>query len=262
MSVLNFKANVFLLPSEGKPYDPAKFNLINGDSVKVRPMTVGDQRYLSGTGGDAYQIYFSMIDRLFVEPKMTNLIDDLLLDDINAMLFIIRIVSFGDEFGLEFSCDTCGHHNKHSLKLSELDFVYASEIEDFDADVVEIEVGGKKLTMHRNRMRDEKIITKQMKNLAKIPGLIQDEGMDRLYVRYAQLIDLIDGEKPPFFKDKMAFIDNLSIQDLEDLAEAVNKQSIGVMPNVKVDCSAGSCGVENEVRVAVSPGFFRPNPRA
>lgn len=258
MSVLKLQENVFQLPSQGVPYEQSDIKLINGDSVKIRPMTVGDQRYLAGAGGDAYQTYYGMIDRLVVEPKLS--VDDLLMDDVNAILYTIKILSFGEEYDLSFECQSCGHLNRQKLKLTELEVVNAEDIPGYDPNALEVKLGKHTLTIHAIRLKDEKAVSKQMKNLAKT-NIVQNESVDRLYVRYAQLIDQIDGKPVMFFKDKMAFIDGLSIGELDELADIINAQSVGVIPRVKVECTDSGCGAENDVRVGVSAAFFRPSAK-
>jgi hypothetical protein len=256
MSVLNLKENLFELPSLGLAYADSKMTLLQGSHVKVRPMTVGDQRHMSGLGGDAYQVYFNMISRLVVEP--TDLvIDDLLLDDVNAILYAVRIRSFGEEYSVSFNCSECGAKNKHILSLAELKVRTADDVKDFDDKNLEITLQGQKVTYHLSRLRDEKKISKHLVSLRKT-GKVQSPETDKLYVRYAQLIDTVNGRELDI-EDKLSFVDDLSIVDLEEFAESINNSSLGVLPDVTIECSNPRCSADNEVRVVASPDFFRPN---
>jgi hypothetical protein len=232
--------------------------LINGDSVKIRPIVTGDTRYLSGKGGDNYQTYYNMIERLVVEPKVE--VDDLLLDDVNAILFIIRIMSFGEDYEIEFDCISCQQETKKTLKLSDLSIINAHEKKDYNPSSLEIKLSKNVVKVHAIRLKDEKAITRKMEDLSKL-GMIHNEFVDRLYVRYAQLIDEIDGEPQAFFKKKMEFIDNLSPMDMDELSYQIDQQSIGVVQAVSVDCDHANCGKANNVRIGVNANFFRTPPR-
>ena len=127
MGVLELKENDFRLPSRGLAYDMDKCPLINGDSITIRPLTAGDLRYLAGTGGDVYRAYQGLLSRVIVAPENMDL-DELLLDDLNALLFAVRIRSFGPEYDVKLQCQQCEKIQTKELSLYDVKSRNAEDI--------------------------------------------------------------------------------------------------------------------------------------
>lgn len=252
-SLLKLKENLFELPSQGVSYDLERVPLVNGDSVVIRPLTVGDQRHMAAGTTNSYQSYHTLLKRILVEPK-DLVLDDLLLDDIYAMLLAIRIVSFGRDFDMGYQCEGCGAKVTETIDLNEMQVQYAEDIDDFRSEELTYQLGGKDVVYHLARLKDEKIIDRNLKSLRR-NKLIQNDTVDKMYVRFAHSIDTIDGEELGI-DEKMRFLDSLSSNELRDFSEEQDSKSCGLVTEMFCDCP--KCGYDNEVRFALSPQFFRP----
>jgi hypothetical protein len=261
--VLRLKSLNFTFPSLGASYED--LNLIDGNSVEFRPLVAGDQRHLATVGSDPYKIYQSLLSRVIQKPQPMN-VDKLLMSDINALLFAVRIKSFGPEYSIGFQCESCGSDQKQDMSLLEhLQVKYSDEVEGWSAKDLKLDLpmSGKKLTLHLLTLGDEKqissILTAWQRN-----GRSKNPDIDRIYLTLAQAIDTIDDlgtaeGKPLFITDKYTIIDNLPIPDAEALSAFVNKDEIGILPTQKVDCSF--CSYTNEVALSITPDFFRSSTR-
>jgi hypothetical protein len=255
MGRLNINENNFQLPSRGLAYDLEKVPLINGDSITIRPLTAGDLRYLSSVGPDTHRAYIGLLSRVVVAPE--NLpFDELLLDDINALLFAVRIRSFGPEYTIGFRCNECDTAQTQEILLTDALSRDAEEIEDFKANDITVQLTAHKVTAHLACLKDEAKATKLMKEL-KAFGKIQNEDVDRAYVRLATYIDTIDDKRMPP-KVCFEFLDNSAPGDPEALGAALNERAVGLLPTQPIACN--SCGTDNEVRLVITPAFFRAKP--
>lgn len=253
MSTLQLQESLLTLPSQGKAYD-AKMPLIDGTSVKVLPLTIGLQRELGNKGGNSYQLYHELVSKLIRMTGDAIPFDDLLVDDILTILMAVTIKTYGDEYTHTFLCDECETKNKSKLSLSkDLEIREASELDDFKTEGIVTELGEHKVEFHLLRLRDERSLDRHIKDLAKLK-LVQNEDKDRTYVRYAMMIDRIDGEAV-LMQDKLRFIDGLSPVEFKKFVDTINDHSVGLIPVVQVACS--KCGFENEVLVSVTSSFFR-----
>lgn len=262
MSVLGLKENLVKLPSQGKCYDLTKLPLINGDSVKVRPLVAGDQRYLAGTGGDPYLFYTTLLNRVVLEPKNVSF-DCLLMDDVKAILYGNRILSYGEAYHLAFNCDNCQQFNDKEFSLYNVPTVDADEVEgDFAAYNLEFELDAgkstaKKATAHLGTLGDEKYIAATLTAMRQ-KGDLKNENLDRGFVRLAQAIDTLDGETLPMHS-KFAALEMVSNETFDEFGEFLVKKGIGIQPTISLECAR--CNFANEVGLAITHDFFRPPRR-
>lgn len=252
MNVLDLKADIFRVPSLGLAYAPD--TLINSDSVKIRPFVSGDQRHLAKQT-DSYRGYFSLLSRLVLSPEKLAF-DELLLGDINAMLFAVRLRSFGPNFDVDFSCEMCQAKNHQIADLNNVMVRQADEFENFKAEGLEIELNGKAVTIRLPRLKDEKKLIDNMKSLKVKGNRVSDSDIDRSYVRLMQAIETIDGKKP-ILVEAFDFVDNLPIPDIERFGQFLNEHDIGIIKEQKLTCD--TCQFENTITLGISAEFFRPS---
>lgn len=254
--ILRLKSTIFTFPSLGIPYEG--LDLINGDSVEIRPLVAGDQRYLANAGSDPYKIYQSLLSRVIVAPKFN--VDSILLADVNALLYAVRIMSFGPEYEISFTCENCGNPQKAEMSLEkDMMIKYADETPDWSATNLKLELPRSKkiLTCHLLTLGDERAISTTLASWQRT-GRSKNPQVDRIYLRLAQLIDTIDGAEA-LITDKYTAIDNMPIPDVEAIGELINKEDVGIVPEQLADCSA--CSYQNEVVLSITPDFFRSSTR-
>jgi hypothetical protein len=251
MSIFQLKSTIFTLPSLGTAYDLKSIKLINGDSVKLRPFVAGDLRTFKSSN-DSYKMYVNFLSKLIVEPEKLNY-DDLLLSDVVAILFATRLMSFGPSYGILYACESCGERNREEVDLSAIPVKYANEF-SFTPNDLQLELGEYTVTTHLARLKDEKFLAAQMQNL-KRANLIQDEDLDKSYMRIAILIDTINGEPSTSPMRNFDFVNNLPIQCIKEYNDAVSEADSGIVPKIFASCS--SCGFDNEIIVSMGSEFFR-----
>jgi hypothetical protein len=253
MTALELKQQTFELPSQGRSYSPT-LNLINGTSVNIRPWTAGDQRYFAVNQNNLYEAYTTFVQRLVIAPKPLES-DLLLMEDVNAIVFAVRIMSFGVDYPMPFICKYCREVSQGVAKLDKVNLWKAEEIENFSAVDMELKLKDHTLLLHRKTLADERMINSHM-NTLRNRKMVQDEDLDRQFVTFAQQIDSIDG-KQEAFQVKFEFLNNLSQGEYNKIGDFLNKQILGLESSVLMTCE--KCKEDQEARLVITPEFFRPS---
>lgn len=108
------------LPSRGKEYPPESY-------IRIRPMTVGNCKYLSTLAQDNIRRTTSMLNEVLESCLKTNIqFNDLIWADRNYLLFWLRVNSFinSNGYDLDIDCPNCGEKISKHLKLDNLDIKY------------------------------------------------------------------------------------------------------------------------------------------
>ena len=259
MDLFELKSDEIELPSKGYAYDKSEdgksgIDLINGSYVKVRPFLVSEGYTLSNlNGGDTYSVFRTLLSKVVVEPKNLNF-DELLLSDVLFIAFYARLMTFGPKYPVQMECQSCGERQHQKIMLNELQVRMADEFEEgYKPDNLEIDLSGIKLTLHLDRMKDSKLVKQDVQDM-KRRGKVSNEDVTSRYLRWARLIDLVNGEEVIVPK-KFEMIMNFSMPDFEKLNEFLNEHQTGLIPELFIACTR--CGYENSARVEIGPDFFR-----
>lgn len=237
----------------------SELNLIGGDSLKIRPFTAGDQKVMAVRGADSYRIYFNLLSRVIVSPEKLDL-DQLLISDANAILFAVRLMSFGPDYTFNYKCDNCDANELVTVNLSEVEAVYA-EADSFISKELTIKLpnSNQTVTYHLPTLADEKVVNTYVLGRKK-KGEVFNSQLDPTYVRIAQLLDEIPeiGNQSLVLTSKLLYLnDKMSLVDLNILIDAISNNDIGIKGLVYPVCS--SCGWENKLHLGINEEFFRPN---
>jgi hypothetical protein len=252
MSTLQLKERVFQLPSQGKFYKDIP--LVNGDSVVIRPLLAGDQRYLAASG-DSYSSYTTLLNRIVVEPKSCDF-NQFLLVDINAIILGVRVLSFGTLYKMPFLCQDCGELNRaYPVMLDTVELTFADELPGLQVTDLDLELSGKKIKYHLPTLNDERLINAQL-NVFRRSKRMKNENTDLAFITLCQKIDTID-EKPVNFEQKFNFLENVSQDEYDSLEEQLNRFTLGVSNSVTTTCEA--CQKTQSARFVTTPDFFRTN---
>lgn len=245
------KEELYPLPSCGFG---SRLPLIGGDSIRIRPMLVGDQRRASSAGGDPYAIYQRLLSKTITAPTMDIYLDEMLLSDATAALWAIRSMTWGPGYRMDFPCSGCKAIRNQEFDTNSLQVRYASDIEGYRSEDIEIELSAEVVTIHLPKMKDQKNLASNVARLQK-QRLIDDPELDKPFVQYASYIDTING-KPASIETKFQFLDNLYQTDFDKIVEILAEKDSGILPNQTILCNR--CGQETEVALTVTPEFFRP----
>lgn len=247
--------NKVILPSMGKPYDPEKVPLIDGQAVEVNEFLTDDQcEYLTLLEtGNNYEIYRGLLNRVMKNPKLPNF-DSLLMTDISVILYMTKIFSFGANYAFEYDCSSCATKNFKEMNLASLQIEYSDEREDYSTKY-QIELpSGMKLDMHFLTLGDEKKIGDLTDSLKK-KGRFR--ALDKIFIRRAAQVDAIDGKPAPFLMDKFNKLMKLSVADNEAMGKLLQGRDIGlIMDQLRTKCEA--CGHIEPIDLGLGPDFFRP----
>ena len=258
MNYLHVSGNMIELPSQGKPYDLDAVPLIQGTSVRAKLFLTENQRDFRAVLGskDIYKAYRLLLDQLMVEPRCNP--DPLLLTDVLAILYLVKIFSWGALTKYEYTC-RCGQSNSHELDMSSLMVTYAEEIPNYSAAGIELELTDHKITYHLPTLGDEKKVSNYINHLRKTDRL-KGEGVDEQYIRMAQMIDSIDGDEKLSLQAKFNHVMKWRIEDQEYFNEDSAKRDTGIVLD-QVDTTCTNCGALNVINLGITPDFFRPGIR-
>lgn len=265
MSVIQLKSSLLTLPSRG--IANVDNNLIDGSQVRIRPLLGGDQSAMSARGVDAHTLYFTLIDRILLEPKPFD-INSLLVSDANSIMIAVRIMSFGAKYDFKYQCSNCNHNGLASIDFSQIQFKYADEIDDYSPDNIELELeSGHTINMHQLRLRDEQVVQRTLRDRQKRnPQGIRNIASESQYLRLAQLIDTIseysdtDSSKTLGLTLKLDYLQNkVTWSDIERIQEKLASSDTGMVPDHEEICPR--CGWSNDLTIVLNEEFFRPSRR-
>lgn len=254
MSNIEYNQDKIHLPSKGLPYEKFEPALIDGEWVKVRRWKVGNQRDLN-ISSDMYTAYKKLLETCVVDPA-TFPFDKMLISDINAILYMIKIHSNGPKWKRRFMCDACGELQVGEVDLGEMETQDSDEIEDYKYTGIEVTLPDSKakLVMHLPCLRDEKKVNAQIRNMRN-SNRLGVESEDKKYVRMLQNVDSIDG-KVMMEAEKFDWLMELSLHDEDAISNALSGKDSGLIPKVK--CACAKCEYENELVLEITADFFRP----
>ena len=242
-------AEVFTLPSHGLIYEEE----VNPEVV-LSSMTTRHEMLRLSTTEESQKIMSQIIDDC-IESDMGISSYDLCLGDFQYLLFMLRVVTFGNEYELTGKCPFCGFTQSTTVNLDELQ---VKEYDDSLVDLLEVELPKTgsvvKLTLQTPHMLDRintrvKEYRRRHKN--------SDENPVILYNIIAS-IEEIDGEKPNSFTLE-EWVKNLPLADTNILINRIDliNNKIGIDLDVEEDCRI--CGTTYRVPFRINQTFFRPN---
>ena len=242
-------AEVFNLPSNGLIYEEE----INPEVILSSMTTRHEMLRLSATD-DNNKIMSQIIDDC-IESDLGISSYDLCLGDFQYLLFMLRVVTFGNEYELRSRCPFCGFEQSTKVNLDELE---VKEYDDSLADLLEMKLPKSdntvKLTLQTPRMLD-RINTKVKEYKRRHKD--SDENPTILF-NIMSSIEEIDGESPNSFTLE-EWVKNLPLADANALMNRINliNNKIGIDLNIERNCKI--CGTTYQVPFRINQTFFRPN---
>lgn len=252
MKNLSLYSTEFELPSQGCVYEESVLG--GSSSVSIRPMVAADQKILAGSTGDSYKLYRKLLSAFIVTPEKV-LYDELLLSDIQTLLFVVRINTYGSEYHYNFKCPDCGAKEVKSLDFGILDIKTVTDLDSPLESDYEISLSnGDNLVLTRGRLKHEKQTRDSILRLKKRGAISTETPLDIAFVKLSHLIKSInEQDKTP--QDALSYLDGLSIPLFDELTEHLD-HDIGISPRIFIECDG--CGWADEIRVPIDAEFFRP----
>lgn len=248
MAEYNFPTETIDLPSKGLFY-PEGSPLKSGQ-VDVKYMTAREEDILTSTNLIQKGIVLDkLMDSLIVTKGVSS--DDLLVGDLNAVMIAARILAYGKEYPVEFTCGSCGKRHKEVVDLTSLRMKEAAE-GAVNGEYSLTLPTGMVITYKILTRRDEKEIQAEVNSMKKINNAIDTESSTRL--KY--MIMSVNGNRER--KVVREFADAMIIRDIRALRTDIKR----VSPDVNFEVENISCQHCNEVftaRMPLGANFFWPD---
>lgn len=242
-------AEVFTLPSKGLIYEEE----VNPEVV-LNSMTTRHEMLRLSTTEDSQKIMAQIIDDC-IDSDLGISAYDLCLGDFQYLMFMLRVVTFGNEYELRGRCPYCGFEQTTKINLDELE---VKEYDDSLADLLEItlpKTGSKvKLTLQTPRILD-RISTKVKEYRRRHKD--SDENPVILYNILASIDEVEDKNSNAFMLEE--WVKNLPLADTNAIINRIDliNNKIGIDLNVEGACKI--CGTTYQVPFRINQTFFRPN---
>lgn len=233
----------YILPSKSLAYRNGSGKLLFKDGViQVSAMTVAEEKVMvsNAKGSNPANKLATLINRTCDLKGMTA--NDLLIQDVHAILFKIRSISYGNIYPFKFTCPSCSGVSNNGIDLDTHPVTYAED--DFE-DVVEFDMpmSKSKIKARRFRLKDE-------------GGKAQDSaGM--MFEMLSRAVVEIDGTPPATSYSAESWLNNLLVRDRAALTRAINEgDNFGLQSTTSITCP--SCNhVEEGVNIPFGVDFFR-----
>lgn len=241
-------AEVFTLPSKGLIYEEE----VNPEVV-LSSMTTRHEMLRLSVAEDSQKIMAQIIDDC-IESDLGISAYDLCLGDFQYLMFMLRVVTFGNDYELKGKCPFCGFEQNTKVILDDL------EVKEYDEsllDLLEVDLpktGSKvKLTLQTPRMLDR--ISSKVREY-KRRHKDTDENPVILF-NIMSSIEEIDGETPNAFTLE-EWVKDLPLADTNLLVNRIDliNSKIGIDLFVEGECKI--CKTTYQVPFRINETFFRP----
>ena len=238
----------FELPSKGKIYGK-KFD----PSFSLRSMTTEDEMKRLAPSNNPYKAMSEIIESCLID-KFPIPVYDLCLGDYTYLLHKLRIVTYGPDYSLRFTCPNCGNSETITINLDELKInEYDDSIKDLYA--VKLPVSGNEVKLRFQTPRDLDRINKEaVKMKEDFPDMVGDP---TILLTLQSLIDSIDGEPvdPIMIKETLK---KLPMRDTNTISKTATKLNSSIGVDTEIDITCSKCGVNVKTPFRYTNEFFGP----
>lgn len=243
-------AEEYTLPSLGKVYSE-NVNPV----VKIKSMTTNQEMKRLAPSERAYKTICDIIDECLVEnPGISSY--DMCLADYQFLLHKLRVVTYGKDYKLEFTCPFCGSKEEATIDLDSLEVRNADDINYGDLQEFILPKTKKKIRikMQTPRMIDQ--ISIQSKDLDKKSKGTQGDTAFLFTLEY--MIESVDGDEIDSVR-KERFVRNLPMMDTNYIMKKAEKlvESFGIQTSIEKECPI--CGLDYTGSFRFTQEFFRPS---
>ena len=236
----------FPLPSGGKFYQDADDEDLRNGIIHLHPMSLSEEEILTNK---AYIKNNSLFRVLFDACMDSNYPANKILSfDSLYIMYVLRQISYGDDYHFNIKCDDCGEEHEVEINISDIDW------KELDADVkeeYEIKLPVSKFTVtmlpiRRGMEEQQEIIKKKNKDS---PFLTDQTAI--LYSNTTSIKDASGEELPP--GEWLEFYAALPTRDKNE----INKTFKPFAQNPKITITCPNCGNVMTMSVPMEADFFR-----
>lgn len=239
----------FELPSKGMIYT-RKFD----PHFVLRSMTTEDEMARLAPSQNPYKAMSDIIESC-LEKKFPIPVYDLCLGDYTYLLHKLRVVTYGADYNLRFTCPYCGKSETITINLDDMPVNrYDESLEDMSTVVLPVSKNEIKLRFQTPRDLD-RIANEAKKMREEFPDMVGDP---TILLTLQSLIDLIDGSavNPIMIKETLKKLPMKDTNTISKIATKLNS-SIGIDTDLKITCS--NCGGEVNTPFRYTSEFFGPS---
>jgi hypothetical protein len=249
-----FPTETIDLPSKGHFYPPNS-PLAKG-TIEIKMMTAKEEDILTSPNllkkGLAID---KLLESLIVDKNIKS--SDLLIGDKNAVIFAVRRIAYGDNYGpVDITCPKCQASNRLNINLSEIKEKELDETKyEPGTNVFEFTLPYSKSVVKFKLMTDsdEKDIERETAALAKLNNKSSAEVTSRLKKSVIEF----DGETEP--AKLKSLIDNMQSRDSLALRQYIKEITPDIDATFEFSCK--ECGAEERAAVPMTVQFFWPDSR-
>lgn len=234
------------LPSGGKFYQDAEDEDLRNGFIKLYPMSLADEEILTNR---AYLKSGSMFRVLFDTCMASNYDAKKLLQfDSLYIMYVLRQISYGDDYHFKVSCKECEEEFEWNLNISDIDW------EEFPEDVVDtreisLPVSGYTVTMSLMRLGQE-----EQQEFIKKKNSKNPDATDKIVSLVCNTLSVKDKSGNEI--DPEDWIDFYAALPTKD-RNVINKSFEGTRQEPKVTITCPKCGNIITINVPIDEDFFR-----
>lgn len=238
----------FELPSKGKIYGK-KFD----PHFTLRSMTTEDEMRRLAPSQNPYKSMSDIIESC-LENKFPISVYDLCLGDYTYLLHKLRVVTYGADYNLRFTCPSCGKSEIITINLDDMKVdTYNDNIKELMN--VMLPVSKNEVTLRFQTPRDLDRISRDARQMKE--DFPEMEGDPTILLTLQSLIESVDGAPidPIMIKETLK---KLPMRDTNAISKTATKlnSSIGIDTNLHIRCSG--CGAEVDTPFRYTSEFFGP----
>ena len=234
------------LPSNGKLYGEG-----GPEDITIRAITTREEKFLLGSSNN--DSIDEIIEACIVKPAGLKM-DDLILPDVNYLLYKLRIHTYGAAYDISTICPNCGSTNNNKVNLN--DFLVYELDDDFQEPFeVELPMSEDTLTVRLLRKRDYDLVDSRAKKLAK-KSRNTTQAEIAYNLRFARYILKIN-DKDVSWEEAQQYTIDMHGRDSAWFWHVVNDIQVGYDTDVDIICD--NCGHEYTSPLPMTMDFFRPS---
>lgn len=239
----NFQqAMSFPLPSGGKFYQDSEDEDLKNGIIKLYPLSLADEEIITNKtylkNGTMFRILFDTCMASDYSAKKLLQFDSLYI------MYVLRQISYGDDYNFDVKCDECEEEFEWSMNISDIDWAELPE-DAVDERAIHLPVSKYTVTMSLMRLgmeEEQEIIKKKYKCSDRIAILISNT----LSVKNEEGEEINPADWADFF-EALPTLDR----------NAINNSFKGTKQEPKITIKCPNCGSDITFNVPISEDFFR-----
>jgi hypothetical protein len=232
----------FPLPSGGKFYQDAEDEDLRNGIIKLYPFSIADEEIITNKtylkNGTMFRVLFDTCMASNYDAKK------LLQFDALYIMYVLRQISYGDDYNFSVKCEQCEEEFDWSMNISDIEWAELPE-DTVDEREIELPVSHYTVTMSLMRLgleEQQEVIKKKYQCSEKVAILISNT---------TSIKDENGEELNP--ADWADFYAELPTKD----RNVINKSFEGTKQEPKITINCPNCGSEITFNVPISEDFFR-----